>query len=274
MEAPFPPLMLPSLVENAIKHGLEPQREGGTVDISAALVDGTLRMIVADTGRGFADTPGHAAWASPTSASASPRSTATRPSSRWRRNEPHGVVATIEVPGEGARPGAAPPLRPPQRSRAVAAGAAADAPPRARSPRWARAERAWRKGLSFAFVVLVVRRRGRRGPRDRRRGHRPRAGADRRRDHRRGHAARSSAPRASRPRSRWSCSALAIVLAVVYGLGFLFVGLAIFIPLVILVSLFPVLAPFILLGLGIWWLVRRAQARWRPPTRAPPRTRP
>jgi cytochrome oxidase assembly protein ShyY1 len=35
------------------------------------------------------------------------------------------------------------------------------------------------------------------------------------------------------------------------------VGLAIFIPLVILVSLFPVLAPFILLGLGIWWLVRR-----------------
>jgi hypothetical protein len=55
--------------------------------------------------------------------------------------------------------------------------------------------------------------------------------------------------------------ALAIVLAVVYGLGFLFVGLAIFVPLVILVSLFPVLAPFILLGLGIWWLVRRSKAK-------------
>jgi hypothetical protein len=53
--------------------------------------------------------------------------------------------------------------------------------------------------------------------------------------------------------------ALAIVLAVVYGLGFLFVGLAIFIPLVILVGLFPVLAPFILVGLGIWWLVRRSR---------------
>ena len=53
--------------------------------------------------------------------------------------------------------------------------------------------------------------------------------------------------------------ALAIVLAVVYGLGFLFVGLAIFIPLVILVSLFPVLAPFILLGLGVWWLIRRSK---------------
>ena len=55
--------------------------------------------------------------------------------------------------------------------------------------------------------------------------------------------------------------ALAIVLAVVYGLGFLFVGLAIFIPLVVLVSLFPVLAPFILVGLGIWWLVRRGKRK-------------
>jgi hypothetical protein len=54
---------------------------------------------------------------------------------------------------------------------------------------------------------------------------------------------------------------LAIVLAVVYGLGFLFVGLAIFIPLVVLVSLFPVLAPFILVGLGIWWLIRRSRRK-------------
>jgi hypothetical protein len=54
---------------------------------------------------------------------------------------------------------------------------------------------------------------------------------------------------------------LAIVLAVDYGLGFLFVGLAIFIPLVVLVSLFPVLAPFILVGLGIWWLVRRSKQK-------------
>ena len=47
MEAPFPPLMLPSLVENAIKHGLEPQREGGEVRISASEVDGRLRLVVA-----------------------------------------------------------------------------------------------------------------------------------------------------------------------------------------------------------------------------------
>jgi len=53
--------------------------------------------------------------------------------------------------------------------------------------------------------------------------------------------------------------AIAIVLAVVYGLGFLLVGLVIFIPVVIIVSMMPLLAPFILLGLGLWWLVRRAK---------------
>jgi hypothetical protein len=44
---------------------------------------------------------------------------------------------------------------------------------------------------------------------------------------------------------------------VIYGLGFVFAALAIFIPIVVLVALFPVLSPFVLLGLGIWWLVRR-----------------
>src|SRR5258708_2885191 len=57
MDAPFPPLMLPSLVENAIKHGLEPQREGGTVTIRAS-ANGKLRVSVCDTGRGFAETLG------------------------------------------------------------------------------------------------------------------------------------------------------------------------------------------------------------------------
>ncbi len=55
---PFPPLMLPSLVENAIKHGLEPQREGGSVLISAQAQGGRLRVTVSDTGRGFGETVG------------------------------------------------------------------------------------------------------------------------------------------------------------------------------------------------------------------------
>src|SRR5947209_3637303 len=57
-DAPFPPLMLPSLVENAIKHGLEPQREGGNVRIAAHADGDRLRVTVADTGRGFGETVG------------------------------------------------------------------------------------------------------------------------------------------------------------------------------------------------------------------------
>jgi Histidine kinase len=48
-----PPMMLLTLVENAIKHGLAPQREGGRIDVGARLVGAELHLEVADTGRGF-----------------------------------------------------------------------------------------------------------------------------------------------------------------------------------------------------------------------------
>jgi Histidine kinase len=51
----FPPMMLQSLVENSIKHGLEPKPEGGAIAISARVQDGRLRVTVADTGLGVAE---------------------------------------------------------------------------------------------------------------------------------------------------------------------------------------------------------------------------
>jgi hypothetical protein len=48
----FPPVLLISIVENAITHGLEPQAEGGTVRIEAMRNGERLRVIVTDTGRG------------------------------------------------------------------------------------------------------------------------------------------------------------------------------------------------------------------------------
>ncbi|WP_085318014.1 histidine kinase [Derxia lacustris] len=51
--ASFPPMMLQSLVENAIKHGLEPAPDGGRLTVAAEIVDGALRVAVADTGVGF-----------------------------------------------------------------------------------------------------------------------------------------------------------------------------------------------------------------------------
>jgi len=52
--AVFPSMMLQTLVENAIKHGLEPRAEGGKVEIGARIVDGQLTVHVLDNGVGFA----------------------------------------------------------------------------------------------------------------------------------------------------------------------------------------------------------------------------
>ena len=49
----LPTMMLQTLVENAIKHGLEPKSGGGTVWIIARQVEDTLAVTVADDGQGF-----------------------------------------------------------------------------------------------------------------------------------------------------------------------------------------------------------------------------
>jgi signal transduction histidine kinase len=51
--AQFPPMMIQTLVENAIKHGLEPKPEGGRLSVVAEIVHGKLQVRVADTGLGF-----------------------------------------------------------------------------------------------------------------------------------------------------------------------------------------------------------------------------
>jgi LytS/YehU family sensor histidine kinase len=97
--AQFPPMMLQSLVENAIKHGLEPKAEGGSLTIAADIVHGALRVTVADTGLGF----GEAGTAGTGVGLANVRErlaalyggTATL---AVQANTPSGTIASIEVP--------------------------------------------------------------------------------------------------------------------------------------------------------------------------------
>lgn len=51
--APFPPLLLLPLVENAVKHGIEPKPEPGCITLRAQVQDGRLCVEVEDDGRGL-----------------------------------------------------------------------------------------------------------------------------------------------------------------------------------------------------------------------------
>ncbi|CAG1000299.1 two-component system, LytTR family, sensor histidine kinase AlgZ [Burkholderiales bacterium] len=50
---PFPPNLLVSLVENAVKHGIEPSADGGTISVQARRDGDRLVVEVIDTGRGM-----------------------------------------------------------------------------------------------------------------------------------------------------------------------------------------------------------------------------
>ena len=54
----LPPMLLQPLVENAIKHGLEPKVAGGMVRVGARREDALLVLTVADNGLGFRTTRG------------------------------------------------------------------------------------------------------------------------------------------------------------------------------------------------------------------------
>jgi sensor histidine kinase YesM len=61
-DATLPPGMLITLVENAVKHGIEPLAEGGRIDVRAERAahadDPRIELTVTDTGAGLADVPG------------------------------------------------------------------------------------------------------------------------------------------------------------------------------------------------------------------------
>ncbi|HYM48537.1 MAG TPA: histidine kinase [Burkholderiaceae bacterium] len=97
--AQFPPMMLQSLVENSIKHGLEPKPEGGSLTISADISNGRLRVTVADSGLGFAASGQSGAGVG--LANVRERLAALYGGSARlsiEANSPSGTIVTIEVP--------------------------------------------------------------------------------------------------------------------------------------------------------------------------------
>jgi len=98
-DARVPPLMLLTLVENSVKHGLTPRPEGGHIDVRARVVDDQLRINVADTGQGFTKSGGGGTGLANTRARLASYY-GERASLSLAINAPHGVVATLALPYE------------------------------------------------------------------------------------------------------------------------------------------------------------------------------
>ena len=57
--SPWPPLVLQPLLENAVRHGVEPAREGGTIRVRTALRLGQAVVRIDNTVSEAASQPGH-----------------------------------------------------------------------------------------------------------------------------------------------------------------------------------------------------------------------
>jgi sensor histidine kinase YesM len=99
--APFPPMLLMSVVENAVKHGIEPKADGGTIRIEAQQDDETVTVSVIDSGQGLAGQIGRGVGL--TNLRERLRALYGRRARFSLQAEPGaGVRATIEVPSEAA----------------------------------------------------------------------------------------------------------------------------------------------------------------------------
>ncbi len=96
-DAQVPPLILPTLVENAVRHGLGPLPEGGTITVSAAQDGGQVVMSVADDGAGFQAASGSGVGLANTRARLSALFGSAACLS-LRSNQPRGVIAEVRLP--------------------------------------------------------------------------------------------------------------------------------------------------------------------------------
>ena len=97
-EARVPPMVLPTLVENAIKHGLSPLPEGGRIDIRArSEPSGRLVIEVADNGAGFSASGGSGVGLANTRSRLAALYGA-EASLSLAMGTPRGVVASVRLP--------------------------------------------------------------------------------------------------------------------------------------------------------------------------------
>jgi len=100
-EFEFPPLMLATLVENAVKHGITPSTQPSAIFIGVRGQAGALDVSVVDTGVGFQATSGTGIGLANTRARLRTLYGGLATLS-LKANQPCGVAATLHLPVAGA----------------------------------------------------------------------------------------------------------------------------------------------------------------------------
>jgi signal transduction histidine kinase len=95
--ATVPPMMLATLVENSIKHGIAPLTEGGSIVVTASRRGDSLLLSVADTGKGFDAGSGTGVGLANIRARLAAFYGATA-SLQLEANSPRGVIASLVLP--------------------------------------------------------------------------------------------------------------------------------------------------------------------------------
>ena len=93
-----PPMTLLTLVENAVRHGIDPGEEGGRIDVDVRLRDGRCRVRVVDTGVGLKATGDGLGTGLSTLRERLQLAFGGDAQLRLTEVEPHGVCAELEFP--------------------------------------------------------------------------------------------------------------------------------------------------------------------------------
>jgi signal transduction histidine kinase len=93
-----PPMTVLTLVENAVRHGIDPSEDGGRVDVEARVRDGRCVISVTDTGLGFAAAASGLGTGLSTLRERLQLAFGDAAQLQVVEIEPHGVRATIDLP--------------------------------------------------------------------------------------------------------------------------------------------------------------------------------
>lgn len=99
-----PPMTLMTLVENAVRHGIDPSEDGGRIEVNVNVENQRCRVRVGDTGVGLQQQAGGLGTGLSTLRERLQLAFGNEATLRLEAQEPHGLVAELEFPAQWSRP--------------------------------------------------------------------------------------------------------------------------------------------------------------------------